>query len=137
MIVGFTGSRNGMTDCQKESVYLILKTHKHGISEFHHGDCVGADCQAHVIAVDCGYDIIIHPPTNTSLRAFCEGTLLKQKNYLERNRNIVDCCDVLLACPNTIEEQKRSGTWYTIRYAMRSGKQFRIIYPYHTHIGEL
>lgn len=47
---------------------------------------------------------------------------------LERNRTIVDECEVLVACPAG-PEVTRSGTWSTIRYARRIGRPVVIIYP--------
>jgi uncharacterized protein YyaL (SSP411 family) len=45
MVVGFTGTREGMTDAQQASVLrLLLELDPHGI---HHGDSVGADAQSH------------------------------------------------------------------------------------------
>jgi outer membrane protein insertion porin family len=47
---------------------------------------------------------------------------------LDRNRAIVDSCDVLIACPKGPEEQ-RSGTWATVRYARKQKKRIVIIWP--------
>ena len=51
------------------------------------------------------------------------------KDYLVRNHDIVDVCDVLVATPGQKEEQIRSGTWATIRYARKIRKQIIIVYP--------
>ena len=48
---------------------------------------------------------------------------------LARNRIIAARCDALLACPAEPDEQLRSGTWSTIRYARKAGKPITIIRP--------
>jgi hypothetical protein len=134
MKIGFTGSRNGMSHEQRVSLRAILTFVQHllsspdGAIEFHHGDCVGADSGAHDIAMEAGCYIVIHPPSNDKLRAYCEGhtgwcTTKPAQDYIERNMNIVDGTDILVAAPETKEEKLRSGTWHTIRYARKQGKQ--------------
>jgi predicted Rossmann fold nucleotide-binding protein DprA/Smf involved in DNA uptake len=67
--------------------------------------------------------IIIHPPTDNKLRAYCKSDNYTQpKSYLERNKDIVNSCEQLIACPLTQEEELRSGTWATIRYARKTNK---------------
>lgn len=98
--------------------------------EFHHGDCVGADEQAHSIATNLVENVVIHPPINDNLRAFCEAkTILPKRDYLDRNRDIVDACDLLVAAPRSRYEIMRSGTWATIRYARKRNKKIFIIWP--------
>lgn len=127
-IVGFTGTSSGMTRVQWDMLAQTLV----GInpSEFHHGDCIGADAQAHDIAQDLDCDIIIHPPLDPKSRAFCTGTLLlPKKDYLDRNKDIVNAAEVLVATPETMHEVLRSGTWSTVRYAKKIGCRVIIIYP--------
>ena len=127
MIVGFTGTRQGMNDFQKSQVQQFLS----GLvsTEVHHGDCLGADEDFDAIAYQRGLKIVIHPPENSTHRAWCsDGEVLKPKPYIVRNHDIVDACDVLLACPSG-PEVVRSGTWATIRYAKKQGKNVIIIYP--------
>ena len=49
--------------------------------------------------------------------------------YLERNRAIVDACDILIACPKGMQEEQRSGTWATVRYARRRDRPIVIVWP--------
>ena len=132
--IGFTGTRKGMTIPQELSFkeYLL----KISISEFHHGDCVGSDLEAHnIINKDFNCDIIIHPPKNNKFRAFCykednsKHKILEEKEYLDRNNDIVDNCDILVAIPDTKYQEFRSGTWSTIRYGLKQGKKVIIINP--------
>ena len=103
----------------------------------HHGDCIGADTDAHNLVVDYFKEnlysfvgrIIIHPPIIEYKRSFCKAkTVLPPKPYLERNHDIVDSSDVLIATPKEMEQQLRSGTWATIRYAVKTKKPVNILY---------
>lgn len=98
----------------------------------HHGDCIGADAQAHELALDVGLLIAIHPPTVLRHRAFCKGAsqLYPEKPYMDRNRDIVDMTSELIAAPATmIEEPRGSGTWATIRYARSMKVPVIIVFP--------
>ena len=65
--IGFTGTRYGMTVAQRRTLRSLLAN---GAGrEFHHGDCVGADAEAHDIAVALGIEPVIHPPVIDILRA--------------------------------------------------------------------
>ena len=71
------------------------------------------------------------------MRAFCKGDeTRKQKDYLDRNHDIVDETELLIACPKEPEEITRSGTWATIRYARKKKKKLRIILPNGRMIGD-
>jgi len=126
MRIGFTGTREGMTTRQIAVASLMLAY----ADELHHGDCDGADAQAHDLGRLHGAHIVGHPPKNGSKRAFCECDELREpKGYLERDDDIVDETDELIATPKEFEPQDRGGTWYTINYAKRVGKPVTIIYP--------
>lgn len=129
MKLGFTGTQIGMTDLQLDAVRDILRE-KSG--EFHHGDCIGADAQAHEAAESAGFAIHIHPPVNPSKRAFKVAHISRMKPklpYLDRNKNIVLATESLLAAPGEMEEQLRSGTWSTIRFAKKHMRPILIVYP--------
>jgi hypothetical protein len=145
-MIGFTGTREGMTDEQRSVLQLVLETSLavHNIytvgeapeaPAFHHGDCVGADAQAHEIARAAGWTIILHPPDNDSQRAFCklvgeEPELVREPlPYLERNKQICEHTNMLIACPGTMGELLRSGTWSTVRYARDRRDQWRTGHP--------
>ena len=131
MRIGFTGTREGMTENQKKALEkLLIEFLGKGASEFHHGDCVGADKEAHEIASALGYKVVVHPPRRAILRAFCAGdVILPERDYLQRNRDVVDSTDILIAAPKSGTEVLRSGTWSTVRYARRKGKQIIILEP--------
>ena len=119
-----------MTNEQKESFLSFLKNDVKKVDYFHHGDCEGADEQAHTIVSENFLStIVIHPPNKPIYRAYCESDYqLEPKPYILRNHTIVDSCDTLIACPNG-EEKKRSGTWSTVRYARKYNKKIIIINP--------
>ena len=120
MIVGFTGTREGMNDKQIANLKMYFKKCASTISEFHHGDCVGADEQANNIARDFSIKTCAHPPTNYTHRAYCKSDVwFLAKPYLDRNQDIVDICDTLLVAPRMNTETMRSGTWATYRAAQR------------------
>lgn len=128
MKVGFTGTQVGMSKSQKDSLFEILN--HFNVTEFHHGDCIGADSEADAIARALGSSIVIHPPLDPKKRAFCAkpGDIVRQPQpYLDRNHNIVEAIDFLVAAPRTDEEELRSGTWATIRYARKVGKRVEVL----------
>lgn len=121
MIIGFSGTRKGMRDSQRLAVfeYLSQKT----VTALHHGDCVGADSQAHDLALGLGIPIYVHPPQARRFRAFRGGIhQYEPKRYHDRNHDIVDACDVLIATPLEVYKQT-GGTWETIHYAKDQGKR--------------
>jgi hypothetical protein len=127
---GMTGTSTGMTDPQKLRAYKLFKYY--GITELHHGDCIGADEQCHRIAVRMKMKIVIHPPTDDKKRAHCKlghPIILKPKPYLVRNKDIVDSSYLMFAFPKEEKEQLRSGTWATIRYAKKQNKPLIIVFP--------
>lgn len=119
--IGFTGTRNGMTQRQKDEVEAILSDEVE--TKVHHGDCVGADAEVDELAEMIGVGpCIIHPPTDSKARAWCHSdTILQPRPYLQRNRSIVDQTIFLIAAPSG-PEKVRSGTWSTIRYAKSKGR---------------
>jgi hypothetical protein len=107
---------------------------------------VGADSEAHGVAVGLGLCVVIHPPLKASKRANCHKQLrtspfeagaapgptpnvhlLKPQEYIVRNREIVDSTDFLVACPLTSYETLSSGSWATVRYARSKSKKVHLI----------
>lgn len=131
MKLGMTGSRDGLSDKALSTVKDILSKIK-SVAEVHHGDCLGADKIFHDLAVSCGYKIVIHPPDKDIMRAGCTtgNPVIRDKQpYIKRNHNIVNECNILIAFPSSQKEIIRSGTWSTVRYARKKGKNLVIIYP--------
>jgi hypothetical protein len=131
--IGFTGTRNGMTDAQRRKVDMVVAEVIGGDVNLrvvaHHGDCIGADEKFHEIAQQYGCKTIGHPSTH-NLRAYCKfDKELDRKAPLARNADIVAESRVMIACPAEETEQQRSGTWSTVRLARRAGKQLAIVLP--------
>ena len=142
-IVGFSGSQTGVTKAQL--IWLNYELHAIGMTELHHGACIGADAAAHMIALEYftgstgdgipELPIVIHPPENMSkveMRCLLRDQeivrVLPRKPYLVRNRDIVNASNILLATPDG-PERLRSGTWATIRYARDLKHPIKICYP--------
>lgn len=90
----------------------------------------------HGICEILGICTVIHPPLAARYRAHCKGPWVTAVRdpapYRERNRAIVEACDLLLACPSGQESdasQRRSGAWMTIRMARIERKPIHIVYP--------
>lgn len=127
--IGFTGTQAGMSERQR-SILTAMLTHWAPNVEFHHGDCIGADAEAAKIAYNLGCKVVSHPPKNPSKRAFVFSHLSwPEKEYIQRNHDIVDETELLIATPKTSDEELRSGTWATIRYSKKVSKQRTIIVP--------
>jgi hypothetical protein len=132
MKIGFTGTQQGMTEKQQEEFVKLIQ--EFNPTEFHHGDCIGADKQANdfVFAIYKGKaKIVIHPPVNPAKRAWCNtwDDMRPQRDYLKRNHDLVNETDLLIATPKEANEVVRSGTWSTIRYARKQNKEVMIIAP--------
>jgi len=161
MKMGFTGTQSGIVEFQKVKVTEYFEQYLP--NEFHHGDCIGSDAEAHILFLEyhTRHDteerrIVIHPPTNPNKRAFCglhglqgsekripEELAVKlveckypvkiewhsNKVYLERNKDIVNDCEIMLATPKEVEHTVRSGTWATIRYAWHTKRTIFVIPP--------
>lgn len=134
--LGVTGTHLGLSAEQRLQLLSLLVPL--APQQLHHGDCVGVDAQAAglvaLLVPTCR--LFVHPPIDPKLRAFWKGNglevVLPAKDYLARDRDIVDQSDLLIACPRQNEEptQKRGeGTWYTVRYARKQGKPVWVIYP--------
>lgn len=134
MSLGFTGTRDGMTAKQKKQLSVMLDNLNQSL--YRHGDCCGSDEQFHNMVREKfpWALIVIHPPNNSKFRANCkaeEGSvvILETKEYLVRNGDIVDGSDILIACPKEMKNTQRSGTWATIRYAIKKEKVVIVIFP--------
>lgn len=130
IIVGFTGAREGLTPPQREFVRTWLTEREP--TEAHHGDCVGGDEQFHGLCVDLGVPVVLHPPEDGKLRAYCQGAgrTEKAKPYLERNKEIVRAASVMIGCPKEGREPapgRGQGTWSTIRYARKRGGEVKVV----------
>lgn len=146
--VGFTGAQFGpVTVAQLVSVTRLLREYFESGAQFHHGcNCLAKpggevitgwdDIAAH-LARDIGYVIVGHPPTDRSKLhpdRIVNDIELSPLPYLERNHRIVDDTLRLIAAPVTHYEVVRSGTYATVRWAVRRGKPGDLVKPLGTVI---
>lgn len=130
LVVGFTGTREGMTPPQKATVTAFMTKLSTQPSKGVHGDCLGADFDFHRILRSLGVEAYSRPCTLSHQRAYTDAVLLASPDSpLVRNQRIVEDCDVLLVCPKTFREELRSGTWATYRRACRARKRVIVFYP--------
>lgn len=136
MIIGFTGTRQGMTESQTSIVEGILKYwQQRGVTiEVVHGDCVGADADFDHICAKLSIPRSIRPCTFMNMRAWTnlKGAQVKAEpeRPMARNRAIVADADFMIACPpNTERIKKGSGTWATIGFTEKANKPLVIVYP--------
>jgi hypothetical protein len=134
-IIVFTGTRDGMTEAQKTTVYNALKRGK----KLKHGLCVGADADCHnlwiwnlrrpistVEVYPCNIPRMVAQVPVSNVR--------KPEHPLKRNRRMIEEAIkegkmMVLAAPRNIFEERRSGTWATIRYAQMMGVPLLIVWP--------
>lgn len=138
--IGFTGTQIGLSPEQTICLDRLLTKYynkywevSNGL-EFHHGDCIGGDEQFHanviqLIGIDHQERINVHPPEDNKKRAYCQGTIWPEKDYIPRNHDIVDNSGVMFACPKEHKQQLRSGTWATYRYARHCDRLVWLILP--------
>lgn len=128
--IGITGTRSGFNDSQLEVFFNFINKSFEPGAVFHHGDCVGVDVEAALIAKEVGYKIVGHPPIKKELRGFFEDDETRAvKNYLARDRDIVDESFMLVVVPYQMEHQSTGGTWYTHDYAIKKKKPVHVIWP--------
>jgi hypothetical protein len=132
MRIGFTGTRKGMTDAQRKTVAALLRQQEPEVA--FHGDCVGADAEFHALcrALEPAPVINIRPGCERGdpRRAGCAGDVTATvRPFLQRNRDIVDACQMLIVAPGEDVEHKRSGTWSTYRYAKTVGRELVVVFP--------
>ena len=135
MRIGVTGTRSGMTREQRINLQTFLKRKMKShdevtIPEFHHGDCVGVDVEAALIASEEGYRIVCHPPNKEDLRGWFDSDETRgTASYFQRNRQLVDEVDLLVVIPYQNEWAPEGGTWYTHDYAEKRRVETLTLWP--------
>jgi hypothetical protein len=136
LILGFTGTRTGMSLAQIGSIRKTIRTYRLITPriEAHHGVCIGADIHFHEICKDLSLYVIGHPGIRPDGKCFTRATcicneLRPPRPFLARDRDIVNVAHILLAAPAGFREEIRSGTWTTVRYARRIQRKIVIFWP--------
>jgi hypothetical protein len=122
IILGITGTRDGPRPAQTAATLKFMR----GLKPYRvvHGGAPGFDMIAHGIAEALRVrEIEVHPSTvrSQSIIAGAGVVVYPELPPLERNHVIVKRVYGLLACPKTDDEELRSGTWATVRYAREAG----------------
>lgn len=132
--VGFTGTRNGMTEEQRVRVRLLLRNLDPDFGL--HGDCVGADNDFDELCLELGIPRHIRPCTFEKMRANCDRKRNPAEQIAEpappmaRNRAIVADCTLLVACPpNDRRIKKGAGTWATVGFAEKAKRLHYVVLP--------
>lgn len=128
----FTGTKRGCTLPQAKTLErVLLELRNDGFLWLHDGDCVGADLEAASLWKKLKGRVQLHPPTSNKYRAFFPQADIEceRRPYLDRDKDMVECSELLVATPQTYDEQRRSGTWATIRYGRKRRLDIIIIYP--------
>lgn len=140
MRIGFTGTREGLTDPQLAWLYTAFEdgTADGTLTEVHHGACVGADATVHALALEYKLPTHVWPPTNSKylalecVKAHPLVIVHYRMPYLIRDREIVRATTGLIALPKHDEQPDRmlwGGTWYTVDFAERMNKPVIICNP--------
>lgn len=130
---------HGMAQAQRVTFMWVIE-HLNGVvganldhvdKYFHHGDCVGSDEEMHMITLAAAFKIIIHPPKDPKLRAFCKHAFITrpEEDYLKRTTQIVRESDYMIFTPRQNSEILRSGTWTAVRRANTHRVPYSIILP--------
>ncbi|MBK9497244.1 MAG: hypothetical protein IPO08_22550 [Xanthomonadales bacterium] len=121
-IVAFSGIRQGGTAGQRDLLRIWLSTV--GPRLLHNGAAVGADDVCLELAVQLGIPFELWPSTVVSQSVITRwaphaAVVHPKAEPLVRNRFMVDRADRLIACTLSLEPVQRSGTWSTVRYALK------------------
>jgi hypothetical protein len=137
VIISFTGSQKGMTHRQRELAAEWLESKRPAYVV--HGGCTGADDEFDQLAASRGIHRVIYPglpPYHDS--RIPDETLLERgpctihpaaRHPLDRNPIIAREGHILLAAPRQAQMILRSGTWATVRSAMKQHKTVEILEP--------
>lgn len=134
--VGVTATRRSLTNEQIANItyWIDKQMHHHRISELHHGMCPygGGDHEIEQIATRYNIWVVGHPSLMEPQVEYNVQMLRKPKDFLERDRDIVDETDYLIVAPWQNEKPKSlrgQGTWYTENYARGGNSKIMIYYP--------
>lgn len=110
LVLGFTGRNDPMTHAQVLTVSGLLR----GAEQVHVGTDGSADAAVRMMLREARTHVIPHP---------------NRDDDGDRNHDIVNSCEHLVAAPPAMFELKLSGTWDTIRYARQVGRPVTIVWP--------
>lgn len=141
-IIGFTGTRRGLTPAQLDTFHQLVGEIQP--REFHHGSCLGADEDAALsvsFRSDIRTDIMAWPgkPASGGANEFLSQRAIEASNYVmremthfARNREIVKAATHVIGCPWQASRPPKGtggGTWYTLEQGEKAGKVVIVIWP--------
>jgi hypothetical protein len=145
MKIGFTGTRNGMTDAQRSKFQeLVLLGLSDTPTEFRHGSCKGCDVQAarylrsifnewheRFGSIATIRIVALPGPDGDPCQEISgvDDETLPGKTHFARNRDIVNASDLVIGCPPSDGWMNTGGTFYTLDYAIKKGKPTWVIWP--------
>lgn len=159
MTIGFTGTQSGLTNFQKSMIEVILKAegcdhfiHGDCIGADSQACRIVVMNEIHRITIfppdnpnkrawefnpkkdtnkkwEWEEQIIWNETVNPRQEIKIQVRWAPRAPYLERNKHIVDNCEMMIACPKEPEHTVRSGTWSTIRYAWKTHRKITIVPP--------
>lgn len=129
---GFTGTRAGMSTYQASMTRRIFLRGQPIV--LRHGGAFGSDFEAHGIWREVCKDSAanVWPADEKRAAIFRGQQRVKVEHVMDplmRNEEIVKRSKLLVATPHTEQEEQRSGTWATIRCALKLNKPVIIIWP--------
>jgi hypothetical protein len=132
LIIAFTGTREGMSNRQTEAFTELIGAFANVIAEgyqtiFVHGGCDGADIKTRDITLSMNHSICVEcfpgDESQHKKNSLCISQVVHPiMPYLWRNKKMVNMGGLLVAAPLSMNEENRSGTWSTIRYARKINK---------------
>lgn len=131
--IGFTGTQVGANIFQIATLQDFLARQPNFVGR--HGVCVGADMAFDYSArAALNFEHMELHPCNL-LDKRCQVPQAPRDVWhpslgpLQRNEIIVAKSDFLVAAPKEDHMILRSGTWTTVRYALKAGKKVHVILP--------
>lgn len=129
-----TATQRGLTKEQRLAAanFFIRDDVQFDLEVFRHGGCIGGDEELEYLASSLTEALIICHRGDTPEKwadARYSHEFVDPLPNLERNHEMVDDAEHLLACTGEAFEVQRSGTWATIRYARKQGKPITLIFP--------
>lgn len=134
VMLGFTGTQEGMTLQQRETVQRLVEELNPSIVR--HGACKGADAEFSEIAAHAGVPVIVAHPGHDQhgrsphrAKSFHYTDLLDAERYMKRNRAIIAKSNLIIACPNAQPFFKKGGTFLTTQAALAAKKAVTVVWP--------
>lgn len=131
--LGFSGTSalTAVSEERRDALNQRLQAlRQEGYEILHHGDCAGADELAHRLALDAGFQVVIHPSVKTRERAWCKGALSERLPLgpPARNAGIVMESDLVLVMPRDAGRREvLTNCWSVMHHANDLGVPAEIV----------